>query len=94
MAKAFERFADMTAVRSLTVPAGAHSAKVQALGGDVRYRNDGTNPAIDEGNLIDDNNAGGEPVLFVGPDMGTALFIRDAATTPTMEVEYDLGDAP
>lgn len=71
-------------VKSLTVPAGAKFAFLQAEGSDIRWLDSGTPPTLTLGMLL---IAGQAPFSYPG-DLSKLQFIDDAATSGTLNVSY------
>ncbi len=82
----FQEITDMSTAVGLTVPAAAYAAHVQALGGDVFYRLDGTDPTAAIGTKLPED----ADMLISGRDaMENANFFA-ATSTPDLAVHYHL----
>jgi hypothetical protein len=68
----YQQITDVSGVTTLTVPAGANTALIQAEGSQVRWVDDGTNPAAGVGMFIPVN--GGQ--WYVG-DLSRLKLIQD-----------------
>ena len=68
----YQQITDVSAITTLTVPAGANTALIQAEGSQVRWVDDGTNPAAGVGMFIPVN--GGQ--WYVG-DLSRLKLIQD-----------------
>lgn len=71
-------------VKSLTVPAGAKFAYLQAQTGPIRWLDSGTAPTSTLGTLL---IVGNPPWLYEG-DLYAIQFIDDGATSGTLNVSY------
>jgi hypothetical protein len=71
-----QKITGLGTVKSLTVPAGAEYALVQAQTQDVLWRDSGTNPEAGTGFLL---SAGG-PALFYTGKLSQLRFIESAAS--------------
>lgn len=83
----FEQITGLSSVQQLTVPAGTRLCFIQADGGSVRWRDDGTNPTPTVGMIMTDNsilvyNAAGETNPF------TAIRFIEVSTTSKLNVSY------
>lgn len=82
----------LAAACKLTIPAGTERARIQCVGGVVRYTLDGvTTPTANLGNVLPDSSASGasESTLeLMHPAIDNAQFIKDSGATPTVEVTY------
>lgn len=80
----FEQITGLSAVKSLTVPAGADKALLQAESQNVRYRLDAENPTTSVGLLIISGAA--QPTEIHG-NLADVRLIEDAASA-TLNVTY------
>ena len=79
-----QQITDVSSAVSLTVPAGAKFAYIQAEDADIRWLDSGTAPTASLGTLL---YAGHEPLPYLG-DLTKLQFIDDAATTAVLNVSY------
>lgn len=78
----YEQITSLAAAASLTPPAGADRAFIQALTQNVRWRDDGTSPTATVGIQL----ANGEEMWYSG-DLTTIEFIEEAASAE-LNVSY------
>lgn len=69
----------------LTVPAGARTAWLQADGGAVRYRLDGSDPTTTTGLALQDNQP---PQVVNAPELLNGVRLISEAGTVTVEIAY------
>ncbi len=79
----FERVTGLSAVKGLTVPAGATIAYLQADTRNICWRDDGTNPSATTGMTL---VAGNDPFLYTG-DLSAIKFI-EATATALLNITY------
>ena len=79
----YEQITGLSAVKSLTVPAGATLALIQAETQIVRWRDDGTNPAAGVGMTL---AAGAVPLVYDG-NLSAIRFI-EATASAKLNVSY------
>jgi hypothetical protein len=77
-----EQVTGLNTVKSLTVPSGAQRALLVCTAQNVRWRDDGTNPAADTGIQL----TTGTPFWYEG-DLSAIKFIEEAASS-VLEVSY------
>jgi len=78
----FEQFEDVQGtVKYLNVPRSATYAYIQAQGGDIRWRDDGTDPTSLVGHILAD----GDDHWYTG-DLRKFAFIREDSVTATTDV--------
>lgn len=80
--KGFEQVTSMATATSLTAPAVATSATIQAETQDIRWRDDGTDPTATVGMLL----AAGESMHYQG-DL-EALRLIETAASASLNVTY------
>ena len=82
-AKGYEQITSLASATSLTVPAGAWIAIIQAEDNNVRWRSDGTAPTISVGVVL----AAEEELVLQGAALLAAIeFIQEAAAK--LNVQY------
>jgi hypothetical protein len=81
--KGYQRFDDMAAAVSLTVPVGASLAFLQAEGANVRWRDDGVNPTASVGNLL----IAGAPATAYTGDLSALRFV-EVGTNAVLNVNF------
>jgi len=79
-----ETVTGLSAIKTLTVPAGTSHAWVQALTQNVRMTLEGTDPTSSLGIRL---TAGDPPIEITGEEARNAEFIEEAASA-TLEVVY------
>lgn len=69
-----------------SIPAGARAAIIQASGGDIRWRDDGTNPTTSIGMLLVDGNS----FLYTGDETteGALTAFRVISAAGEVNVSY------
>jgi hypothetical protein len=83
IANGYEQITGLSAVKTLTPPAGSRYALIGCTTQNVRWRMDGTDPTATVGNLL---IAGANPELFDG-NLAAMEFI-EAAASAVLNVQY------
>ena len=81
-----ETVSGLSSAKTLTVPAAARSAWINAVTQDVRYRPEGGTPTATAGHLID-KDAVAPTTLTIEAGLRTAKFI-EVTTSATLHVTY------
>jgi len=81
--KGYEQITGLSSVKTLTVPADAQFALIQAESKDVRWRDDGTNPTSSVGMLL----AAGADVWYAN-DLSKVKLIETAASAKVNVAYY------
>jgi hypothetical protein len=82
----YQQLTNVSAATALTVPQGSNVAMIQAESQQVRWRDDGTNPAAGVGRFI----PAGSGIWYTG-DLTKLKFIEDAASAKVDVVYYYSG---
>lgn len=85
--KGYEQISDVSAAVSLTVPAGADFALIQALAANVRWRDDGTAPTATVGVQL----AAGSTLAYDG-DLSAIQLIEESAGAEVNVAYYQGGE--
>jgi hypothetical protein len=85
----YEQTADLSTVQTLTVPANARAALIQAVDNDVSWRDDGTNAAVSAGGTAGGMIlAAGETFVYVGKLEAFTAIEAVSASTAYLNVSY------
>ena len=79
----YQQITSLSGAQTLTVPAGATFALIQAEAVDVRWRDDGIAPTASVGMLL----PSGQPTQFSG-DLSVLKFIQTSGGSATLNVSY------
>jgi len=85
----YEQTADLSTVQTLTVPANARVALIQAIDNDVSWRDDGTNAGVTAGGTAGGMLlAAGTSILYVGNLHALTLIEAVSTSTAYANIAY------